>query len=172
VRALEGLASLLTDRQPDRAARLVGAAEHFRQTIGAATLDVERQRLEESMTAARRQLGDQRFALAHAAGREMTLEQACAEAVRPDVDVHGPGGDARGMRQGSRHLDALSRRELEVATLIAEGRTNHEIAQSLIVTDRTAEHHVENILGKLGLSSRTQIGVWVVEHGLRPSGAR
>jgi non-specific serine/threonine protein kinase len=172
VRALEGLASLLTDGQPDRAVRLVGAAEHLRRTIGAATLDVERQRLEEWLTGARRQLGDQRFASAHSAGREMTLEQACAEALRPAVEAHGSAGEARGVLPGSRPPDALSRREQEVATLIAEGRTNHEIAQTLVVTDRTAEHHVENILGKLGLSSRTQIGVWVVEHGLRPSGAR
>jgi DNA-binding NarL/FixJ family response regulator len=172
VRALEGLASLLTDGQPDRAVRLVGAAEHLRRTIGAATLDVERQRLEEWLTGARRQLGDQRFASAHSAGRVMTLEQACAEALRPAVEAHGSAGEARGVLPGSRPHDALSRREQEVATLIAEGRTNHEIALALVVTDRTAEHHVENILGKLGLSSRTQIGVWVVEHGLRPSGAR
>ncbi len=172
VRALEGLASLLTDGQPDRAVRLVGAAEHLRQTIGAPALDVERQRLEEWLTGARRQLGDQRFASAHSAGREMTLEQACADALRPAVEPHRSAGEARGVLPGSRPHDALSRREQEVATLIAEGRTNHEIALALVVTDRTAEHHVENILGKLGLSSRTQIGVWVVEHGLRPRGAR
>jgi non-specific serine/threonine protein kinase len=97
---------------------------------------------------------------------------AYAEALRPDLDTLALAGDTPRASLGGRDRDPLSRRELEVATLIAEGRTNHEIAQTLVVTDRTAEHHVENILGKLGLSSRTQIGVWVVERGMRLSGAR
>ena len=42
------------------------------------------------------------------------------------------------------------------------------VAQALHIADRTAEHHVENILAKLGLSSRTQIGVWVVQQA-RPT---
>jgi predicted ATPase/DNA-binding CsgD family transcriptional regulator len=171
-RAFEGLASLLADAQPDCAARLVGAAEHLRQTIGAPTLAVERQRLEEWVPAARHRLGDQPFAWAYAAGREMTLDQACAEALRTDPDTLGSVGNVLRAPLGSRDRDVLSPREHEVANLIAEGRTNHEIAQALVVTDRTAEHHVENILGKLGLNSRTQIGVWVVEHGLRASGGR
>jgi DNA-binding CsgD family transcriptional regulator len=60
----------------------------------------------------------------------------------------------------------LSVREREVAALLAQGRSNREIADSLVVSERTAEAHVSNILGKLGLSTRAQIAAWAVEKGL------
>jgi DNA-binding CsgD family transcriptional regulator len=59
----------------------------------------------------------------------------------------------------------LSRREREVAALVARGLTNREIAAKLEITERTAGAHVEHILGKLGFSSRTQVAVWAAEHG-------
>ncbi len=58
---------------------------------------------------------------------------------------------------------ALSRREREVAELVAEGLTNREIAERLVIAERTAEGHVEQIRNKLGFRSRTQIAGWVVE---------
>ena len=63
----------------------------------------------------------------------------------------------------------LSAREREVAALVAQGRSNRDIAASLVVSERTAEAHVSNILGKLGLSTRAQIAVWAVEKGLTTS---
>lgn len=60
----------------------------------------------------------------------------------------------------------LSTREREVAVLVAQGRSNRDIATSLVVSERTAEAHVSNILGKLGFSSRAQIAAWAVEKGL------
>ncbi|XUL94022.1 response regulator transcription factor [Streptomyces galilaeus] len=56
---------------------------------------------------------------------------------------------------------ALSRREWEVAELVAKGHTNKEIAASLVVSTRTAEGHVRRILDKLGLLSRAQIAAWM-----------
>ena len=53
-----------------------------------------------------------------------------------------------------------------VAALVAQGRTNREIADTLVVSERTAEAHVSNILGKLGFTTRAQIAVWAVEKGL------
>ena len=61
----------------------------------------------------------------------------------------------------------LTRRELEVAGLVAEGLTNHAIATRLSVAPRTAEAHVENIRRKLQVRSRAQIAAWVTEHQLR-----
>ena len=59
-------------------------------------------------------------------------------------------------------MDAvLSRREREVADLVAEGLTNREIAERLVISERTAEGHVEQIRNKLGFHSRTQIAGWV-----------
>lgn len=60
----------------------------------------------------------------------------------------------------------LSAREREVAALIAQGSSNREIAASLVVSERTAEAHVSNILGKLGFTTRVQIAAWAVEKGL------
>ncbi|MGI8313191.1 response regulator transcription factor [Saccharopolyspora hattusasensis] len=54
----------------------------------------------------------------------------------------------------------LTKRELEVVALIAAGMSNKQIAASLVISQRTAESHVENILTKMGLTSRTQIVAW------------
>src|SRR5690348_720943 len=58
----------------------------------------------------------------------------------------------------------LTRREREVAALVAEGLTNREIAARLFISERTAESHVEQIRGKLGFHSRAQIATWVTAH--------
>jgi len=54
-----------------------------------------------------------------------------------------------------------------VAALLALGLTNRQIAQRLVVTERTVGAHVEHILDKLGFASRHQVGAWADEHGLR-----
>jgi len=60
----------------------------------------------------------------------------------------------------------LTRREREVAVLVALGLTNRQIAERLVLSGGTAERHVANILSKLGYHSRAQIAAWAVEHGL------
>ncbi len=64
-------------------------------------------------------------------------------------------------------LRGLSAREREVVSLIAQGLSNREIAMRLVISDRTAEVHVSNILGKLGFATRAQIAAWVIKqhHG-------
>ena len=59
-------------------------------------------------------------------------------------------------------------REHEVVALVAQGRTNQQIATRLGVTERTARTHVSNILAKLGLTSRTQAAMWAAREGLVP----
>lgn len=63
-------------------------------------------------------------------------------------------------------LDVLSKREIEVLALIAEGYTNPEIAERLILSPTTVKTHVQNILSKLGVSDRTQAAVYGVRYGL------
>jgi DNA-binding NarL/FixJ family response regulator len=60
----------------------------------------------------------------------------------------------------------LTAREREVAALIAQGKTNRTIAEQFILSERTVEGHVTNILTKLGCTTRTQIATWAVEKGL------
>jgi DNA-binding NarL/FixJ family response regulator len=65
----------------------------------------------------------------------------------------------------------LTVREREVAVLIAQGKTNREIADTLVVSHRTVETHVSTILSKLAVPSRSRIAVWAVEVGLVKNGA-
>jgi DNA-binding NarL/FixJ family response regulator len=75
---------------------------------------------------------------------------------------------AKGMRARTEQqpVEALTERELEVLSLVGRGRSNKEIATDLGITERTARTHVSNILGKLGLQSRTQAALYAVERKL------
>ncbi|HEV8402499.1 MAG TPA: LuxR C-terminal-related transcriptional regulator [Candidatus Limnocylindrales bacterium] len=64
----------------------------------------------------------------------------------------------------------LSRRESEVARLVARGSSNRDIALALGISERTVETHVQNILGKLGIRSRTQIAIWAAAEGAASDG--
>jgi DNA-binding CsgD family transcriptional regulator len=86
--------------------------------------------------------------------RAELMEQREAEAER------------RGGRRAAEELAKLTRRQQEVAACVAEGLTNEQIAQRLVLTPGTVANHMEAILRRLGLSSRTQVGVWAVERGL------
>jgi DNA-binding NarL/FixJ family response regulator len=63
----------------------------------------------------------------------------------------------------------LTAREREVTLRIAQGKSNRVIAQEMVVTERTVEGYVSNILGKLDFNSRTQIAAWAVQKGLAGS---
>ena len=73
----------------------------------------------------------------------------------------GPDGDGPGL---------LTRRQREVAALVARGLTNREIADRLVVTERTVENHVADIMDRLGSRSRAVIGTWAAQHGLLAGG--
>ena len=62
--------------------------------------------------------------------------------------------------------EALTPREREVVSLLAEGLTNSQVAERLYISPRTAAVHVSNILAKLGMSSRTEVAAWAVREGL------
>jgi non-specific serine/threonine protein kinase len=124
---------------------------------------------------ARQTLGESAYAAAWAAGQTMTLEQAIAHALAaPDLPQQGElATDATvpapiPARRARSSL--LTAREHEVATLVARGLTNREIAAVLVVTEHTAMRHVEHILGKLGLRSRVQIAAWAVAQAVAGDG--
>jgi DNA-binding NarL/FixJ family response regulator len=69
-------------------------------------------------------------------------------------------------------LELLTRRQQEVARLVAAGLSNAEIGQRLVVTSGTVANHMEDILRRLGLKSRSQVAVWAVERGLYQSAGK
>jgi len=91
--------------------------------------------------------------------RENFMERALAQLPTP------PSVSARKAEKGE--FGGLTPREREVAMLIAEGKSNRQIAEALVVSERTVESHVTNILIKLGFPSRARIAVWATEKGLR-----
>src|SRR5947208_2248299 len=64
--------------------------------------------------------------------------------------------------------EALTVRQRAIAALVARGYTNQQIAADLVITPGTAANHVRQILGRLGLSSRTELAAWVSQRGLAP----
>ena len=64
------------------------------------------------------------------------------------------------------HLEDLTEREREVVNLVAKGRSNQEIANELVISEKTVKTHVSNILGKLQLEDRTQLAIYAIKKGL------
>lgn len=137
-----------------RAAELLGASETLRRAIGAQpspfTMPLVAKAREQSTAV----LGEARFNKAFEAGANLDREGAVGLALGKKV--------ARDLRSATdRRPDPLGKREREVATLIAEGLSNKEIATRLFLSERTVETHVYNILNKLGFNSRVSIASWV-----------
>jgi len=70
------------------------------------------------------------------------------------------------MPQREIRVESLTERELDVVRLVAQGRNNHEIAQALVISEKTVKTHISNILGKLHLEDRTQLAIYALKKGL------
>jgi predicted ATPase/DNA-binding CsgD family transcriptional regulator len=170
---LEDLAGIAADRRaPRRAARLLGAAEAFRRTQGAAAPPYRQRAYDRDVAATRAQLDPAAFEAAWAEGARLSAVELEAYALAPDEQRGGePGGPGAPVATGpSTETDEqvlkLSPREREVAALIARGLTSREMAELLIVSEKTADSHADHIRAKLGLRSRSEIAAWAVAHGL------
>jgi DNA-binding NarL/FixJ family response regulator len=63
-------------------------------------------------------------------------------------------------------VEDLTERELQVLRLIATGKSNREIAEEMVISEKTVKTHVSNVLGKLHLEDRTQAAIFALKHGL------
>lgn len=165
---VEALASSESSRgQWIRAATLLGASYAVWERSGVNTSDAGLHRFahREVEETVRSTLGEDAFATAYARGAACNLDEAMALAL-PAARTR-PGGDTFTEREGPRILGPLTRRESEIAEFVAQGLGNREIATTLVISQRTAESHVEHILTKLGFTSRAQIASWVTEHHKR-----
>ena len=156
---LEALAFVAMGRgQADRAAMLLGASTSLSRDFGtqSATFPDLVTAYAECEAAAKATLGDKAYTAAWRRGADLDFTEAMAFAL-------GEEHKAPERAAGATHV--LTAREREVAELIAEGLTNKAIAARLVISQRTAQGHVENILSKLGFSSRTQVAAWVADQG-------
>jgi predicted ATPase/class 3 adenylate cyclase/DNA-binding CsgD family transcriptional regulator len=152
--------------QPERGIRLLAAAETVRETTGVNRPAARGAAQERTVAALRSALSADAFARAWEAGRRLPLDEIVADALTP-VELVAPQIPPSGTRPSP-----LNWREREVAALIARGLTNRQIAEALFIAERAADTHVEHILAKLGLGSRTQVATWVVEQGEATPGTR
>ena len=151
--------------QPTRAARLFGAAELLYERVGAAPHPPWRAEHERHVATARARLGDEAFAAAWSEGRDLSPDQAIAYALTTEAPatVITPAAAPLPPRAVP---GGLSQRERDVARLIAQGQTNRQIAETLVIAEWTVDTHVRHILNKLAFRSRTQVAAWATEHGL------
>ncbi|HEY6793098.1 MAG TPA: LuxR C-terminal-related transcriptional regulator [Kineosporiaceae bacterium] len=156
--------------QLDRAATLLGAAaalwnalrtgpEAFHH-LQAYHVDCDR-RLRDT-------LGDAAFDAAMRRGSHLSTAEAVQFALDDKAGRPSPPSASTSPASDD---DLLTRRERQVAMLVAEGRSNKDIAASLVISQRTAEGHVERIMMKLGFTSRAQVAAWVVSRRGDQSGA-
>jgi DNA-binding CsgD family transcriptional regulator len=158
--SLDGLAmALAMDGQAELAARFFAAASAMRQAIGAALPEVRRPAHEHYLPAIQTQLGQPGFNRAWQEGQSLTLEriitllgQAPAPAPAQDRPISPPAG--------------LTQREIEVLGLVAQGLTDVQVAEKLVISHRTVHSHLTSIYNKLGINSRTAAVRYAVERGI------
>lgn len=163
--------------RPYQAAQLLAAADAQRARSGVCWPQVDQMDRDQVLAA----FGAPQPAAAlqrdAAEGAAMSLEEALAlglqtlETLATDPNpapLHQVPRSGEAMSPPGSHLTQpdITRREREVAALVARGLSNRQIAAVLTITERTAENHVEHILTKLGFRSRAQVAAWATERGL------
>jgi predicted ATPase/DNA-binding CsgD family transcriptional regulator len=145
-------------------ARFVGAAQTLRDTVGHAFSLPERAVYERAEQSIRDRLGGERFAKAWQAGAAMPIQQATAEATAFLDQIRSPVAVAE--RRPASIPFGLTARELDVLRLLAAGKSDREIAESLFIGVRTVESHVSNVLAKLNASNRAEAAAIAVREHL------
>jgi len=164
---LEEMAEVVVaQREGIWAARLWGAAETLRTTIGMPLPPVFRVDYERAVAAARNQVGEKAFAAAWVEGRSMTLEQVLAAPGRAALTTPASAGHPSTPTAKTRttYPVGLTAREVEVLLLVAQGLTDAQVAEQLVISPRTVNTHLTSIYNKLGVDSRAAATRFAVEH--------
>ncbi len=169
--SLEELASVVAAQgEPTWAAQLWGAAEALRESLGTPMPPVDRADYERSVAVARAQLGKKAFVAAWEEGRTMTAEQALAAQGRTLVPTAPPTPPAAisapAAKSPTIYPAGLTAREVEVLRLVAQGMTNEQVVEQLVISPRTVNTHLTAIYGKIGISSRSAATRYAIEHHL------
>ncbi len=166
---VEGLAEVVAAQgEGVWAARLWGAAEALREDLHAPRPEVFRTQYEQAIAAARTHVGEKPFTAAWAQGRAMTLEQVLAAQAAVTMPKTAPAGPSSipSPRKACTSADGLTAREVEVLRLVAQGLTNEQVAQCLIISPRTVDTHLTAIYSKIGVTSRVAATRYAMEHHL------
>ena len=166
---LEGLAAVVAAQgELTWAARIWGAAEVHREVIGAPLPPVDRAAYQESIAAAHSQLGDKSFAATWAEGRTMTPEQVLATqtSVTPPELFSAKQSSTSPTKPSPAYPDGLTAREVEVLRLLAQGLTDAQIAEQLVISPRTVNNHLTSIYQKIQVSSRSAATRYTVDQHL------
>jgi predicted ATPase/DNA-binding CsgD family transcriptional regulator len=149
------------------AACLLSVAASLRENCATPAHPAERADYEPAMTAARTSLGEQAFASAWDEGRSMSFEQVMA-AKSSTIATSPAFSPSTSSTAKSRPTfpDGLSAREVEVLSLVAQGLSNAEIAEQLVISLLTVKAHMRSLYNKLGLSSRSAATRYAIEHQL------
>jgi predicted ATPase/DNA-binding CsgD family transcriptional regulator len=139
--------------EPERALRLAAAAEACSTGATWRMAVLCRPLVERRLAEARTQLRPAAATAAWSSGLLMSVAEALAYARPPEATQTESAADDAG-------VSLLTAREREVLQLLARGARNREIGQELVISERTAEWHVANVLAKLGLESRAQLVHW------------
>jgi non-specific serine/threonine protein kinase len=146
----------------ERPARLAGATQALLERAGCDLPAFLRGEYERGVAGVRERLGPRAFERAFAAGHALSVSSIVVEALGADDDACAAASDE--FESGSAPQYApLSAREWEVACLVARGLRNREIADHLVLAERTIGSHLERIFAKLQLSNRAQLAAWAVE---------
>jgi non-specific serine/threonine protein kinase len=168
---LEGLAQVATAQgKTEHAVRLFGAAEAALEAGGGAVYAFVQDRSvhEQAVSAVRSRLDGVIFSSAWAEGTAMNIRQAVEYALSGEEAAPPVSLTALQQPSTAAQLFALTRREQEVAVLVARGFTNRQIASDLSISEHTVANHVAKILHKLELDSRSQLTAWVIERRTMP----
>jgi predicted ATPase/DNA-binding SARP family transcriptional activator/DNA-binding CsgD family transcriptional regulator len=154
--------------QATRAIRLWAAVDSLREGMGISRMPAELAFYEPYVEAARAQLDDAVREMAWSEGQAMSMEQAIEYALTEEKSAQTTAVPVPEKPPAGTQRLFLTRRQREVASLVARGLTNRQIGTELSISEHTVANHVAKILRKLGLDSRSQIAAWVTEQG-RPS---
>ena len=138
----------------------------MREAIGEPSSLVRRLQLEQTLAGLRTALGPERFAAAWSDGRALSADQAVAVALAPSDSASSGVPETSGELSDGTGWGPLTRREVDVARLVVEGRSNRQIAAALVVSERTVGTHLDHIYAKLGVSSRTAVATYAFRRGL------
>jgi DNA-binding CsgD family transcriptional regulator/tetratricopeptide (TPR) repeat protein len=162
--ALEGFACVAVAKgDAERAVRLWGAAQTLHETKGIPRDTDFLAEADARISDVQSGMGEEEWEEAWSKGRAMTLDEAVCYALEEEEETDPLTTSALGEPSAGQPHVVLTRREKEVASLIARRLTNRHIASQLMVSEYTVNNHVANILKKLDLHSREQVAARLTE---------